>query len=146
MALLLVAGGVSLARTPQRVILIQADDLGYDDLGASGNPLARTPHLDRFAAEAVRLEDFTVNPVCAPSRATLLTGRHFLRTGVAHVHGGKDYLDLAETTLAEVLQRAGWQTAMRGSGIWARGPVTSRGNEGLAWPNACSSTGIRMRS
>jgi arylsulfatase A-like enzyme len=96
------------------ILLILADDLGLDDLGHAGQPGARTPRLDALAAGSVRFSDFTVNPVGAPSRATLLTGRHFLRTGVAHVHGGKDFLHLDEETLPQVLRRAGYATGMWG--------------------------------
>ncbi|MGC1481544.1 MAG: sulfatase-like hydrolase/transferase, partial [Chthoniobacterales bacterium] len=107
---------------PAHVIVIQADDLGIDDLGFSGNPLAHTPNLDRFATEAIQVLDFTVNPVCAPSRATLLTGRHFLLTGVSHVHGGKDFLHLNERTIADAMRSAGWRTGMWGKWHLGRGP------------------------
>ncbi|MCC5848796.1 MAG: sulfatase-like hydrolase/transferase [Verrucomicrobia bacterium] len=95
-------------------LIIQCDDLGWDDLGLHGNPWVKTPHLDRLGRESVRCDDFSVNPVCAPSRATFLTGRHFLRTGVSHVHGGKDFLHPDERTLAEHFQAAGYQTGMWG--------------------------------
>ncbi|MEM6821735.1 MAG: sulfatase-like hydrolase/transferase, partial [Verrucomicrobiota bacterium] len=62
-----------------------------------------------------------VNAVCAPSRATLLTGRHFLRTGVSHVHGGKDYLHKNERTLGDVFRSAGWKTGMWGKWHLGRG-------------------------
>lgn len=94
-------------------LIIQCDDLGVDDLGWN-NPLVYTPTLDALAAESVRFTDFTVNPVCAPSRATFLTGRHFLRTGVSHVHGGKDFLHLDERTLGDHFLAAGYATAMWG--------------------------------
>lgn len=110
------------ATTPARVIIIQADDLGVGDLGFGGNLLAHTPHLDALAAESRRAFDFTVNPVCAPSRATLMTGRHFLRTGVAHVHGGKDFLHPDERTMADAYRAAGWKTAMWGKWHSGRGP------------------------
>ncbi len=101
--------------SPDRVIIIQADDLGYGDVGWHGNRLVSTPALDRLATESVELQDFTVNPVCAASRATLMTGRHFLKTGVSHVHGGKDFLNLDEVTLGDLFQRAGWRT-----GYWGK--------------------------
>lgn len=97
------------------ILLILADDLGLDDLGFAGNPRAATPVLDRLAEESVRFDDFTVNPVCAASRASLLTGRHFLRTGVSHVHGGKDFLHLEERTLADHLRSQGYAT-----GLWGK--------------------------
>ena len=95
-------------------ILIQMDDLGWDDLHVHGNKIIETPNIDQLAGESVQFNQFYVNPVCAPSRASLLTGRDFLRTGVSHVNGGKDFLHLDETTLAEVLKQAGYVTGMWG--------------------------------
>ncbi|MGB3616570.1 MAG: sulfatase-like hydrolase/transferase [Catalinimonas sp.] len=95
-------------------IVIQMDDLGWDDLATHGNPYVATPHIDRLAAESVRFEHFYVNAVCAPSRASLLTGRHFLKTGVSHVHGGKDFLNLEERTVADLLRDGGYATGMWG--------------------------------
>lgn len=100
---------------PSIVIIVQADDLGVDDLHFNGNSLAYTPNFDKLAAKSLVASDFTVNAVCAPSRATLLTGRHFLRTGVSHVHGGKDFLHLDEKTIGDAFQRAGWKT-----GVWGK--------------------------
>ncbi len=95
-------------------IIIQADDLGFDDLGSSGNSLISTPNLDQLADKSMRFSNFYVNPVCAPSRASFLTGRFFLRTGVSHVHGGRDFLNLKEITLANVLKDNGYATGMWG--------------------------------
>ena len=99
---------------PACVIIIQADDLGYDDIGINGNPVIETPNLDQLAKASVTALRFTVNPVCAASRASLLTGRHFLRTGVSHVHGGKDFLHRDEVTLADAFRADGWNTATWG--------------------------------
>lgn len=95
-------------------IIVQLDDLGWDDLSQHGNEILETPHIDAFAKQSVRFDNFYVNPVCAPTRASLLTGRHFLKTGVSHVHGGKDFLNLNETTIAEVFKNAGYATGMWG--------------------------------
>ncbi len=116
---------------PARVIIIQADDLGSDDLGFNGNPLAHTPNLDALAKNSIRVVDFNVNPVCAPSRATLLTGRHFLRTGVSHVHGGKDFLHRDERTLADAFRAADWRTGMWGKWHLGRLPGYSPWDRGF---------------
>lgn len=104
----------SLSGTRPNIILIMADDLGFSDLAIHGNSLIETPNLDHFASESVQFSQFYVTPVCATTRAALLTGRHFLRTGVSHVHGGKDFLHLDEFTVASVLQEAGYATGMWG--------------------------------
>ncbi|MEM7627561.1 MAG: sulfatase-like hydrolase/transferase [Planctomycetota bacterium] len=110
-------------------ILILADDLGHDDLGRS-NPNAISPVLDGLAEESARLTDFHVHLKCAPSRASLLTGRYFQRTGVWGVHGGRDHMATDEVTLADAFREAGYTTAMMGkwhSGVgdryypWQRG-------------------------
>src|SRR6185503_9287973 len=64
------------------VIVIITDDQGHGDLGIHGNPVIRTPNLDRLARQSVRCKNFYVSPVCAPTRASLLTGRYNYRTGV----------------------------------------------------------------
>jgi arylsulfatase A-like enzyme len=67
------------------VVLIVADDLGYGDIGCDGGRFIRTPHIDRLAADGVRLTDFYASAnVCTPSRAGLLTGRYAVRLGLAH--------------------------------------------------------------
>lgn len=67
------------------VILILADDLGWGDVGFNGNPAARTPHLDRMAAEGMILTDFHSNgAACTPTRAALLTGRYQQRSGLVN--------------------------------------------------------------
>ncbi|MDX2431238.1 MAG: sulfatase-like hydrolase/transferase [Bacteroides sp.] len=104
----------SLSGSRPNIILIMADDLGFSDLAMHGNTLVETPHLDRFASESVQFSQFYVSPVCATTRASLLTGRQFLRTGVSHVHGGKDFLHLDEFTLADALKEAGYSTGMWG--------------------------------
>lgn len=96
------------------IIIIQLDDLGYDDLGIHGNPYVESGFMDSFAHRSVRFGHFYVNPVCAPTRASLLTGRHFLRTGVSHVHGGKDFLNPTEQTLGDIFRAGGYKTAIFG--------------------------------
>ncbi|MBT3481787.1 MAG: sulfatase-like hydrolase/transferase, partial [Opitutales bacterium] len=64
------------------------DDQGYGDLGVHGNDIIDTPHLDRFAGESLGMDRFYVNPLCAPTRASLMTGRYYLRTGILHTSRG----------------------------------------------------------
>jgi len=74
----------------------------------------KTPHLDKLGEQSLRFTRFYVHSVCAPTRASLMTGRHFWRTGVSAVHAGKDFMNLDEVTIAEVLRGAGYRTGMWG--------------------------------
>lgn len=97
------------------IILIFTDDQGYQDLGCFGSKTIKTPHLDQMAAEGVRLTSFYAQPVCGVSRAALMTGSYPIRVGEP---GNKKLLhtvpDPQETTMAEVLQEAGYATGMLG--------------------------------
>lgn len=95
-------------------IIIQADDLGIDDLPIYGNKIVKTPHIDKLAEQSVVFTNFIVNPVCAASRASLLTGKDHLLTGVSHVHGGLDFLHLEEQTIGDIFRSAGYVTGMWG--------------------------------
>ncbi|WP_051774886.1 arylsulfatase [Formosa agariphila] len=96
------------------VLIIQVDDLGYDDLSLHGNPHLETPNLDKLGKESVEFQQFYLQSVCAPSRAAFLTGRNFQRTGVTSVHAGRDFMNLEETTIAEIFKENGYQTGMWG--------------------------------
>jgi len=106
---------------PPNFVLIVADDLGYGDLGCYGAKTVKSPHLDRLAAEGMRLTDFHSNgPMCSPTRAALLTGLYQQRFGPrferalsprTKEEGG---LPLDAVTLAEELKRAGYVTGMFG--------------------------------
>jgi arylsulfatase A-like enzyme len=111
------------------VVFILADDLGWSDLGCYGNRFHETPHLDALARDGVRFTDaYAASPVCSPSRAAILTGRHPARLGITDwLPGRTDHssqkllrpalpvgLPLPETTLAEVFKAAGYATAHLG--------------------------------
>jgi arylsulfatase/arylsulfatase A len=96
------------------VLLVIADDLGYGDVSIHGNPVVRTPTIDRLATEGLRHDPFYVCPVCTPTRASLMTGRYHLRTGAIDTYIGRAMLDPRELTLAEVLREAGYRTAIFG--------------------------------
>lgn len=101
------------------VLLILTDDQGYGDLGHHGNPDISTPNLDRFARESVQFDRFYVSSVCAPTRASLMTGRWWLRTGVCGVTQGWEEMRASEVTLAETLRGAGYRTGIFGK--WHNG-------------------------
>ncbi|MFV2073072.1 MAG: sulfatase [Thermoanaerobaculales bacterium] len=99
------------------ILVILVDDLGYGDLGSYGHQAIRSPNLDRLAADGVRFTDFySAAPVCSPARAAFLTGRIPVRTGVYDwIPPGSDmHLGADETTVAELLRDAGYQTSMFG--------------------------------
>lgn len=103
-----------LAGLRPNIILIVTDDQGYGDFSCHGNPILRTPNLDRLHDEGVRLTDFCVSPTCAPTRSALMTGRHEFRNGVTHTINERERLTLKATTIAQVLQRAGYSTGIFG--------------------------------
>jgi arylsulfatase A len=98
---------------PPNVVLILADDLGWGDLGSYGNRLISTPNLDRLAAEGTRFTSFYVPaPICAPSRAGLLTGRFPPRVGIPW--NPPTRLNRGEVVIASPLRAAGYATGMVG--------------------------------
>lgn len=103
------------------VLLILTDDQGYGDLSLHGNPILTTPRMDALGKESIRLDEFYVSPVCAPTRASLLTGRYHLRTGVSDVTRRREVLNPSETTIAELFQQNGYSTGCFGK--WHNGSV-----------------------
>ena len=97
------------------VLFILTDDQAYGDLSLMGNPISETPNLDLLAQNGAFFDHFYVSPVCAPTRASLLTGRYHQRTGVTGVTRGRENMNLDEETLAEILKRMnkeGWSKCM----------------------------------
>ncbi len=93
-------------------IIIFADDQGYGDLGCFGSPEIETPHIDRMAAEGIRLTSFYAAPFCGPSRASLMTGCYPARASLAFNHGpgARTGIHPNEITLAEILKGQGYST------------------------------------
>ena len=117
---------------PPSVLLVIADDMGYGDLGHTGNPWIRTPHLDALAGAGAEATAFYVQPVCSPTRAELLTGRYAPAAGVTGVQAGEERLDTAAVTLPEVLAQAGYRNGLFGkwhNGAQAPNHPRSRGFE-----------------
>lgn len=126
---------IEAARRPN-IVLILADDLGYGEVGFNGQPIHRTPHLDRLAAQGLRFtQHYAGSAVCAPSRCVLLTGRH---TGFAEIgdnigidRGGceiRPALPAGSVTLATALRAAGYRTGCIGK--WGLG---DEGTTGVPW-------------
>ena len=135
------AAGAAGAKRRPNVVFIVADDLGYADVGCYGQKKIRTPNIDRLAAEGMRFtQAYSGNPVCAPSRCTLMTGYH---TGHAQVRnnrqvGGTEGWVLGSTiggqwpiaedtfTVAKLFKRAGYATGAFGK--WGLGRVGTTGD------------------
>ncbi|MEX0330056.1 MAG: arylsulfatase [Puniceicoccaceae bacterium] len=104
---------------PPNVVVFLTDDQGWGDLSLHNNPHLQTPYLDRLAESGAQLERFYVSPVCAPTRASLLTGKFHSRTGVHGVTRGQENMDLKEVTLADLFKEAGYRTGIFGK--WHNG-------------------------
>lgn len=96
------------------ILFILTDDQGYGDLSAHGNPVLKTPNLDRLRERSLRFTDFMVSPTCAPTRSVLMTGRHEFRNGITHTILERERMDPKATTVAQVLQGAGYATGIFG--------------------------------
>lgn len=108
------------------VIVILADDLGYGDTGVYGSKFVKTPNIDALAASGIRFTaGYVTNPVCAPSRAALMTGRYQQRFGYEFNPNGRDKtggMSLNEITLAQIMKSAGYTTGAIGK--WHLGQPT----------------------
>jgi arylsulfatase A-like enzyme/acetyl esterase/lipase len=104
----------SLTGRRPNIIYVMTDDQGYGDVASHGNPLLKTPHLDRLRNQSVRLTEYHVSPTCAPTRAALLTGRHEFRSGVTHTTLERERLALSATTLPQLLKSAGYTSGIFG--------------------------------
>ncbi len=125
-----------IADDPPNVIIIMCDDLGYGDLGFQGNSEIKTPFLDEMSRQGVLLTQFySAGPVCSPTRSSVLTGRHYFRTGVLDANFGR--IRLGEQTLAETLRKYGYKTSMTGKwhiGSLSQDQYKHHPEIGLAYP------------
>ena len=121
------AAPAPLAGARPNIVFVITDDQGYGDLSAHGNPVLRTPNLDRLHREGVRFTDFHVSPTCAPTRSALLTGRHEFKNGITHTILERERLAPGAVTVAEILRGAGYRTGIFGK--W------HLGDEPALWPS-----------
>ena len=103
-----------LAADKPNVVIVITDDQGYGDLSCHGNPVLKTPEIDRLYAESVRLTDYHVAPTCSPTRSAFLTGHWTNRTGVWHTIMGRSMLRENEVTMGQVFKDDGYATGMFG--------------------------------
>jgi arylsulfatase A-like enzyme len=96
------------------VLVILSDDQGYGDVSAHGNPVLKTPNLDKLHGESIRLTDFHVAPMCTPTRGQLMSGRDALHTGASSVCAGRSFLPRGTPTMAEIFRAAGYRTGLFG--------------------------------
>ncbi len=104
----------SLTGRRPNIIYVMTDDQGYGDIASHGNPILKTPHLDRLRSQSVRLTEYHVSPTCAPTRAALLTGRHEFRNGITHTILERERLALSATTLPQLLKSTGYTSGIFG--------------------------------
>ena len=115
----LLASSSVFAQSAPNVVIMLADNVGYDDLGPYGAGEVRgmpTPHIDQFANEGLRLTQFLCEPGCSPSRAALLLGRYSPRAGLGSIiiGGTPNTLQAKEVTMAQLFRSKGYDTAITG--------------------------------
>lgn len=122
------------------LILFLADDLGHGDLGCQGHPVIKSPNLDAFARQGVRLTQcYSASAVCSPSRSALLTGRTPHRNGVYTwiAEGAEVHLRTSEITLPRLLKEAGYNTCHSGkwhlNGLFNDPAQPQPGDHGYEW-------------
>ena len=118
-ALVIGLSNVTEADTLPNVLIFLSDDQGWGDLSHSGNEDLKTPNIDSIAEQGASFSRFYVCPVCSPTRAEFLTGRHHARSGVYSTSAGGERMDLDETTIADLFRKAGYTTGAFGK--WHNG-------------------------
>ena len=118
------------ASEKSNIILIMSDDQAWGDFETNGNNIIDTPNLNKIASEGIQFDRFYVAPMCAPTRASLLTGRYNLRCGTSWVGRRTEMLALNEVTIADIFKKAGYKTGCFGKwhlGLYSPYHPTERG-------------------
>jgi len=101
------------------VLIFMTDDQGWGDLSIHGNTNLKTPNIDSFAKNGASFSRFYVSPVCAPTRAELLTGKYFVRTGVNGVTRGYERMNTNEKIISNYFKERSYSTGLFGK--WHNG-------------------------
>lgn len=117
----LLGGNTILAQTKPNIIFILADDLGIGEVGCYGADNYKTPNIDKLARKGMQFMNAYTAPLCGPSRATILTGRHLFRTGATNQDATGQMDPSAETMMPSYLKQAGYVTASIGK--WGQLPL-----------------------
>ncbi len=117
--LILALGGLAapthtLAADRPNLLIVMTDDQGYGDFSCHGNPVLKTPNLDRLQSESVRFTDFHAAPMCTPTRGQLMTGLDAVRNGATSVTGGRSMMRPGLPTMPELFVAAGYRTGIFG--------------------------------
>jgi arylsulfatase len=97
-------------RTKPNVIILLTDDQGYADMSCHGNPVLKTPNMDRLHDQSIRLTDFHVAPMCTPTRSQLMTGLDAMHNGATSVCAGRSFIRRGIPTMAEIFAASGYRT------------------------------------
>lgn len=122
------------------VIIVMTDDQGYGELSRHGNPILKTPNLDKLADESIRFVDFHVAPMCTPTRGQLMTGIDAARNGAINVSSGRSLLRPELKTMADIFKSNGYKTGIFGK--WHLGdnypfrPVDRGFDEAIWFPSS----------
>ena len=108
------AASIDSSSTSPNVIIVMTDDQGYPELSAHGNPVLRTPHLDRLHGQSARLIDYHASPMCTPTRGSLMTGLDPARHGAINVSSGRTLLRANLSTMADFFAANGYRTGIFG--------------------------------
>ncbi len=104
----------AVSRPKPNVLIVMTDDQGYGDFGFTGNDMVKTPTIDTLRSQGTLLDNFHVDPTCAPTRAALMTGRYSDRVGVWHTVQGRSMLRRREVTMADIFADNGYATGIFG--------------------------------
>ncbi len=96
------------------ILIIMTDDQGYGDFSSHGNPILKTPEMDKWRAKSVRFTDFHVAPMCTPTRGQLMSGRDAVRNGATSVTGGRAFMRPGLLTMPQFLRMIGYRTGLFG--------------------------------